>query len=138
MHLHKYGTSKIGLPIIQEQPWENSTIVKGALFYRWEAWCARRGRHSPLLTGHDLAARLANETELIEFLVFLAWLGRGPGALRSHTFAGQGAHKRLGAGDPLLGMERVWLLLKKVRGDGVVRPRRLGVTPAMLRNIRAA
>ena len=32
---------------------------------RWEAWCARRGRHSPLLTGHDLAARLSNETELI-------------------------------------------------------------------------
>ena len=48
-------------------------------------------------------------------------------------FALKDAHERAGAGDPTEGMHRVWLLMTALDKRAARRPRRLGVTPAMLK-----
>ena len=99
---------------------------------RWTEW--RDYRRAPrYLVGETKAERMADEEELLLWGGYLGWLGRAPGTLATYLFAVQRGHLDAGAGDPLEGKQRVWDLIEGLRRTGEVTPRKLGVTPAMLR-----
>lgn len=75
---------------------------------------------------------MENENRVLNFLGYLGWLGASANTLRQHLFAIKNAHKRAGAGDPTEGMHRIWILANAMERHAIRRPRRLGVTPAML------
>ena len=99
----------------------------------WQKWCwyaKRQGWPSEYL--NHKADPIENETKVLHFLAYMGWLGASGHTLRQHLFAIKNAHKRAGAGDPTTGMHRVWILANVLERHAVRKPRRLGVTPAML------
>ena len=99
----------------------------------WEKWrwYAKRQQWSSEYLHHK-ADPIENENKVLHFLAYLGWLGASGHTLRQHLFAIKNAHKRAGAGDPTTGMHRVWILANVLERQAIRKPRRLGVTPAML------
>ena len=97
---------------------------------KWRWYAKRQGWVSEYL--HHKADPVENENRVLHFLAYLGWLGASGHTLRQHLFAIKNAHKRAGAGDPTTGMHRVWILANVLERQAVRKPRRLGVTPAML------
>ena len=73
------------------------------------------------------------ENKLLGYIGYLGWLGASVNTIKQNLFAIKTAHKRVGAGDVLEGMHRVWILLGGLERRSTTRkPRRLGVTQEML------
>ena len=105
----------------------------------WEQWlwvCRCRGA-APLLMATSAAGKLDEEDRVLAYLGYLGWLGKPGSALRSATLAIQAGHRRAAAGDPIKDMDRVRLLVERLTQESTLKPRRLGVTPGMLRWLRA-
>ena len=67
--------------------------------------------------------------QAVRFVGYLGWLGASVNTIRQNIYAIKMAHKRVGAGDVLDGMHRVWILLGGLdRRSTTRRPPRLGVT----------
>ena len=101
----------------------------------WERWCwwARRQQWTtPYLLSESKAEKMRDEATVLAFAGYLSWPGLSAATVRQHMFAMQAAHKRAGAGDPLEGMPRVWVLLSALRASSVPSPRKLGATTEML------
>ena len=98
---------------------------------KWCAWAKRQGWLSEYLSkGEDLVSR---ENKVLAFIGYLGWLGASVNTLRLHLFAIKNAHKRIGAGDVLNEMHRIWILIGGLdRRSTTRKPRRLGVTQQML------
>ena len=74
-----------------------------------------------------------NEDKLLGFLGYLGWLGASVATLKQAVFAIKEAHKRYGHGDPTEQMFRLWMLLGTLEKKHPKKPRRLGVTPGILK-----
>lgn len=101
----------------------------------WAKWCLWARRHrwvTPFLMGDTKREKSEDEGKLLAFAGYLAWLGSSPATVKRTLFAVQGAHKRAGAGDPLIGAPRLWLLLGALAQERPPAPRKLGVTIPML------
>ena len=98
---------------------------------KWLWWCNRRGI-SPLLEGETRQHVHEDEEEILRFIGFLGWLGKGNGTLTSVLFAFQGGHVRAGGGDPLRGKKRIEVLLISLQKGGPKEERKLGVTARMM------
>ena len=110
---------------------ESTTRQYSGVYGKWRAWARRQG----WMTEHldkSLPAE-ANEDKLLSFLGYLGWLGCSVATLKQAVFAVKDAHKRAGKGDPTERMFRLWMLLGALEKRSPKKPRRLGVTPAMLR-----
>eukprot|EP00971_Amphidinium_carterae_P007851 155525-Amphidinium_carterae.1 len=59
-------------------------------------------------------------------------MGASVHKLRLMMFAIQRCHREAGAGDPLEGKQRIWLVLTSMARRGAPQTRKAGVTPAML------
>ena len=70
---------------------------------------------------------------MLGFLGYLGWLGSSAASMKQALFAIKDAHKRAGYGDPTADAFRVWLLINALDRRAARKPRRLGVTPGMLR-----
>ena len=103
----------------------------------WEKWCdwgKRQGWLSPFLNNAgDAEAMVANENKVLGFIGYLGWLGTSVASLKQAIFAIKDAHKRAGHGDSTGKMHRLWIVLNSLERNAVRRPRRLGVTVAMLK-----
>ncbi|CAE7205713.1 unnamed protein product [Symbiodinium sp. CCMP2592] len=84
------------------------------IYSKWRAWSARQGWPTEFLDKSEPVE--ANENKLLGFLGYLGWLGNSVASLKQAVFAIKDGHKRGGQGDPTEKM-----------------PRRLGVTPGMLK-----
>eukprot|EP00971_Amphidinium_carterae_P224535 4454252-Amphidinium_carterae.1 len=100
----------------------------------WEAWrWWRAQRDLPLyLEGEGRSGRREDETELLQFLAFHGLMGASVHKLRSMIFAIQRNHREAGAGDPLEGKQRIWIVLTSMARRGSPQTRKAGVTPPML------
>ena len=110
---------------------DSTKKVYQSAWHKWETWARRQGWPTPYLD--PKADKLDSENRLLGFLGYLGWLGRSAATLKQCLFAIKDRHKRMGAGDPTLGMFRVWLLVNSVDRLGPKKPRRLGVTPGMMK-----
>ena len=103
----------------------------------WEKWCdwsKRQGWLSPFLSNSsDAETAVANENKVLGFVGYLGWLGTSVASLKQAIFAIKDAHKRAGHGDSTGKMHRLWIVLNSLERNAVRRPRRLGVTVAMLK-----
>ena len=77
-----------------------------------------------------------NEDKLLGFLGYLGWLGASVATLKQAVFAVKDGHKRNGQGDPTERMFRLWMLLGALEKRAPKKPRRLGVTPSMMKWVR--
>ena len=105
-------------------------MYKGA-WYWWQAWAKRHGWESDLLS--PSRPKLENEDRLLGFLAYVGWVGGSAATVKQNLFAIKAMHKRLGAGDPTEGMHRIWILANAMERKSDKKPRRLGVTPAMMK-----
>ena len=97
---------------------------------KWRAWAKRQGWESEFLNRKD--DPIENENKVMAFIGYLGWLGSSAATLKQAVFAIKDAHKKAGAGDPTEKMHRLWILTNAMERKAVKKPRRLGVTPAML------
>ncbi len=97
---------------------------------KWKAWAKRQGWESEYL--NRKADPVENENKVMAFIGYLGWLGGSSATLKQAVFAIKDAHKKAGAGDPTEKMHRLWILTNAMERKSVKKPRRLGVTPAML------
>ena len=97
---------------------------------KWKAWAKRQGWESEYLNRKD--DPVENENKVMAFIGYLGWLGGSAATLKQAVFAIKDAHKKAGAGDPTEKMHRLWILTNAMERKAIKRPRRLGVTPAML------
>ena len=109
---------------------ESTTRQYSGVYGKWRAWARRQG----WLCEHlDKAFPTEeNEDKLLGFLGYLGWLGCSVATLKQAVFAVKEAHKRAGKGDPTENMHRLWMLLGTLEKKFPKKPRRLGVTRAML------
>ena len=105
-------------------------MYKGA-WYKWQTWARRHGWESDLLS--PTRTKLENEDRLLGFLAYVGWVGGSAATVKQNLFAIKAMHKRLGAGDPTEGMHRIWILANAMERKSDKKPRRLGVTPAMMK-----
>ena len=105
-------------------------MYKGA-WSRWQVWARRHGWESELL--NPTGSKLENEDRLLGFLAYVGWVGGSAATVKQNLFAIKAMHKRLGAGDPTEGMHRIWILANAMERKSDKKPRRLGVTPAMMK-----
>ena len=77
-----------------------------------------------------------NEDKLLGFLGYLGWLGASVATLKQAVFAVKDGHKRNGQGDPTERMFRLRMLLGALEKRAPKKPRRLGVTPSMMKWVR--
>ncbi|CAE6959396.1 unnamed protein product [Symbiodinium sp. CCMP2592] len=101
------------------------------IYSKWRAWSARQGWPTEFLDKSEPVE--ANENKLLGFLGYLGWLGNSVASLKQAVFAIKDGHKRGGQGDPTEKMHRLWMLLGALDKRAPKRPRRLGVTPGMLK-----
>ena len=76
----------------------------------WAKWCMWARRHewvTPYLMGDTKKEKAEDESKLLAFAGYLAWIGASPSTVRRTLFAIQGAHTHAGAEDPLLGAPRL-------------------------------
>jgi len=99
---------------------------------RWRWWATQHRWQSPYLMGETKWEKIRDEECLLAFAGFLAWLGFATGTIKQSLFAIRAEHKRGGAGDPLEGADRVWILLKTLELGNPAKPRKLGVTSEMM------
>ena len=103
----------------------------------WDKWCdwsRRQGWLSPFLSNsNDTGTMVENENKVLGFIGYLGWLGTSVASLKQAIFAIKDAHKRAGHGDSTGKMHRLWIVLNSLERNAVKRPRRLGVTVAMLK-----
>lgn len=97
---------------------------------KWQAWARRQGWESEYL--NRKADPVENENKVMAFIGYLGWLGGSAATLKQAVFAIKDAHKKAGAGDPTEKMHRLWILTNAMERRAIKKPRRLGVTPAML------
>ena len=105
-------------------------MYKGA-WCKWKAWARRHGWESDLLS--PTSSKLENEDRLLGFLAYVGRVGGSAATVKQNLFAIKAMHKRLGAGDPTEGMHRIWILANAMERKSDKKPRRLGVTPAMMK-----
>ena len=110
---------------------ESTTRQYSGVYGKWRAWARRQG----WMTKHlDKAMPTEeNEDKLLGFLGYHGWLGCSVATLKQAVFAVKDAHKRAGKGDPTEHMYRLWMLLGTLEKRSPKKPRRLGVTGAMLK-----
>ncbi|CAE7036810.1 unnamed protein product [Symbiodinium sp. CCMP2592] len=101
------------------------------IYSKWRAWSARQGWPTEFLDKSEPVE--ANENKLLGFLGYLGWLGNSVASLKQAVFAIKDGHKRGGQGDPTEKMHRLWMLLGALDKRAPKSPRRLGVTPGMLK-----
>ena len=97
-----------------------------------DLWRRLRG-DSPCLQGETRDERLADEDDLIRYVVYLREvMGRRAGAIRRRIFAMRYAHTLAGFGDVTADRRRLWTTMEGLkRWDGAVK-RKLPATPRML------
>ena len=105
-------------------------MYKGA-WAKWQAWARRHAWESDLLS--PTRSKLENEDRLLGFLAYVGWIGGSAATVKQALFAVKAMHKRLGAGDPTEGMHRIWILANAMERKSDKKPRRLGVTPNMMK-----
>jgi len=105
-------------------------MYKGA-WTKWQAWARRHAWESDLLS--PTRSKLENEDRLLGFLAYVGWIGGSAATVKQALFAVKAMHKRLGAGDPTEGMHRIWILANAMERKSDKKPRRLGVTPNMMK-----
>lgn len=110
---------------------ESTARAYADMWQKWKAWAASQQWESEFLDPRG--DRLEKENKLLAFLGYLGWLDFSAASLKQAVFAVKDAHKRAGAGDPTEGLFRVWLLMNALDRRAARKPRRLGVTPGMLR-----
>jgi len=110
---------------------ESTTRAYASMWQRWMAWARSQQWMSPYLDPNE--PRLTNENKMLGFLGYLGWLGSSAASMKQALFAIKDAHKRAGYGDPTTDAFRVWLLINALDRRAERKPRRLGVTPGMLR-----
>jgi hypothetical protein len=71
----------------------------------------------------------------LAFSGYLGWLNFSSASFKQAVFAIKDAHTRAGAGDPTEGQFRLWALMNGLDRRAARKPRRLGVTPAMLQSV---
>lgn len=99
----------------------------------WSKWCIWTERQQwPSHYLNPKEDKLENENKILAFLGYLGWLNFSSASLKQAVFAIKDAHKRAGAGDPTEGQFRLWVLMNGLDRRAARKPRRLGVTPAML------
>ena len=98
---------------------------------KWQAWSRRHAWESDLLS--PTRSKLENEDRLLGFLAYVGWIGGSAATVKQALFAVKAMHKRLGAGDPTEGMHRIWILANAMERKSDKKPRRLGVTPNMMK-----
>jgi len=99
---------------------------------RWKWWATCHKWDSFYLTGESKSEKIADEEAILTYMGFLTWLGFSPGTVKQALFAVRDEHKRHGAGDPLQGADRVWILLATLGAGNPPRPRKLGATSEMM------
>ena len=113
---------------------DSTTKQYAGIYGKWKAWSRRQKWHTEYL---DKAQRVeTNEDKILGFLGYLGWLGCSVATIKQAVFALKDAHKRAGKGNSTEGMYRLWMLLGALDKRSVKKPRRLGVTPEMLRWIK--
>ena len=110
---------------------ESTTRAYASMWQRWAAWAQRQQWYTPYLNPND--PKLTNENKMLGFLGYLGWLGSSAASMKQALFAIKDAHKRAGYGDPTSDAFRVWVLINALDRRAARKPRRLGVTPGMLR-----
>ena len=110
---------------------ESTSKQYAGLYGKWKAWVHRQSWKTEFLNKKEPVEE--NEDKILGFLGYLGWLGSSVATLKQAVFAIKEAHKRGGVGDPTDGMHRLWMLLGAMERKAPHKPRRLGVTPAMLR-----
>lgn len=98
---------------------------------KWQAWSRRHAWESELLS--PTRSKLENEDRLLGFLAYVGWIGGLVATVKQALFAVKATHKRLGGGDPTEGMHRIWILANAMERKSDKKPRRLGVTPNMMK-----
>eukprot|EP00971_Amphidinium_carterae_P105852 2096399-Amphidinium_carterae.2 len=97
----------------------------------WVWWCKQRSL--PLyLEGEGRRGHREDENELLQYLAFHGLMGASVHKLRLMIFSVQRHHREAGAGDPLEGKQRIWLVLASMARRGAPQTRKAGVTPPML------
>ena len=95
----------------------------GGVWAKWRAWARRQRWLSEYLDRSE--STVERENKLLGFVGYLGWLGASVNTIRQNIYAIKMAHKRVGAGDVLDGMHRVWILLGGLdRRSTTRRPRR--------------
>ena len=110
---------------------ESTSRAYQSSWQKWVAWARRQAWDSEYLDPKQ--AKLDNENKLLAFLGYMGWLGASPATMRQTLASIKDYHKRAGAGDPTEGMYRIWLLVNSLDRRTSKKPRRLGVTPGMLK-----
>lgn len=110
---------------------ESTARAYASMWQKWVAWAQRQQWLTPYLNPSD--SKLMNENKMPGFLGYLGWLGASAASMKQALFALKDAHKRAGYGDPTTEAFRVWLLVNALDRRAARKPRRLGVTPGMLR-----
>ena len=110
---------------------ESTTRAYASMWQKWTAWARSQGWLTPYLNPND--PKLSNENKMLGFLGYLGWLGSSAASMKQALFAIKDAHKRAGYGDPTTDAFRVWLLINALDRRSARKPRRLGVTPGMLK-----
>ena len=110
---------------------ESTSRAYQSSWQKWIAWARRQAWDSEYLDPKQ--PKLENENKLLAFLGYMGWLGSSPATMRQTLASIKDYHKRAGAGDPTEGMYRIWLLVNSLDRRTSKKPRRLGVTPGMLR-----
>ena len=114
---------------------ESTAKAYASMWQRWMAWAQRQQWLTPYLDPNE--KKLTNENRMLGFLGYLGWLGSSAASMKQALFAIKDAHKRAGYGDPTADAFRVWLLINALDRRAERKPRRLGVTPGMLKWIGA-
>ena len=115
---------------------DSTTKQYAGIYGKWRAWARRQRWYTEYL---DKSQKIENnEDKILGFLGYLGWLGCSVATIKQAVFALKDAHKRAGKGDPTEGMYRLWMLLGSLDKRSDKKPRRLGVTPEMLRWVIAA
>ena len=102
-----------------------------SMWGKWVAWAHRQGWDSEYIGPKQ--DRIEAENRIIGFISYLGWLGGSAATVKQALFAIKARHKRAGAGDPTEHMHRLWILVNALDRRAERRPRRLGVTPGMLK-----
>ena len=98
---------------------------------KWRAWAKRQGWPTEYLRKAERTEE--NEEKLLGFLGYLGWLGVSMATIKQAVFAIKDGHKRHGHDDRAEKMYRLWMLVGALDRRSPKKPRRLGVTPDMLK-----
>ena len=110
---------------------DSASKQNAGVYGKWRAWAKRQGWPTEYLNKADRTEE--NEDKLLGFLGYLGWLGCSVATIKQAVFAIKGGHKRHGHGDPTERMYRLWMLVGALDCRSPKKPRRLGVTPDMLK-----